>query len=77
MISQSDDPWIIPSPEQIDFFGDSKSLILIEIDYCELISASKPLPPDHAPLGVSLDTYSQSPSSIPGVLSHTKSSLLA
>ena len=61
MISRSDDPWIIPSPEHIDSFKDSMSLSQIEIDYCEIVVASKTLSYAHAPLSMSLDIYSQSP----------------
>ena len=60
MISWSDDPWIIPLPEQIYSFGDSMPLSLIEIDYCELIAVLGPPSFDCAPLSMSLDIYSQS-----------------
>ena len=59
VISKSSNPWIIPSPEQIVSFGDLMPLILIDIDYFELISALDPSPSDYAPLSMSLDTYSQ------------------
>ena len=61
MISWSYDPWIIPLPEQVDSFGDSMSLSPIEINYCELTTASDSPPPEAAPLSMSLDVYSQSP----------------
>ena len=58
MISQSDDPWIVPFPEQIDSFGDSMPLSPIEINYCEPTAASAFPPPEGAPLSMSLDVYS-------------------
>lgn len=61
MISRSDDPWVTPSSEQIDSFGDLMPLSPIKIDYCELITASEPLSFDCAPLSMSLEIYSQSP----------------
>ena len=61
MISWYDNPWINPSPEQVDSFGDSMPLSLIEIDYFELLVALNPPLSDHAPLSMSLDAYSQSP----------------
>ena len=61
MISTSSDLWIIPSPKQVDSFGDVMSLSPIEIDYCEFISALAPLPSNHTHLSVSLEMYSQSP----------------
>ena len=57
MISISPDPWIIHSPDQVDFFGDIMLLSPIEIDYCEVILASAPLS-DHTPSSMYLHTYS-------------------
>ena len=61
MISHSDDPWIIPLPEQVDSFGDFMPLTPIEINYCELLAASNSPPSEDAPSSMSLDIYSQSP----------------
>ena len=33
----------------------------VEISYCEIVAASDPPPPQHAPLSMALDVYSQSP----------------
>ena len=61
MISRSDDPWLIPSPKQVFYFGESMLLTLVEINYCEIVTASDPPPPQHAPSSMALDIYSQSP----------------
>ena len=61
MISRSDDPWIIPSPEQVTDFGESVPLTLVEINYCEIVAASDPPLSQHAPLIMALDIYFQSP----------------
>ena len=61
MVSRSDDPWIIPSPEQVTDFGESMPLTPVEINYCEIVTTSDPPPPQHAPSSMALDIYSQSP----------------
>ena len=61
MISRSDDPWIVPSPEQVASFGESMPLTLVEINYYEIVAVSDPPPADNAPLSMALDVYSQSP----------------
>lgn len=61
MIFRSDNPWIIPLPEQVDSFWDSMSLTPIEINYCELLAASDSPPYEDAPSSMSLDIYYQSP----------------
>ena len=61
MISRSDDPWLIPTLEQVLEFGESMPLTLVEINYCEIVTASDPPPPQHAPSSMALDIYSQSP----------------
>ena len=61
MISRSDDPWLIPTPEQVFEFGESMPLTPVEISYCEIVAASDPPPPQHAPLSMAIDVYSQSP----------------
>ena len=58
MISQSNDPWIVPLPEQVDSFMDSMPLSPIEINYCELVVALDSPPSEYAPLSTSLDVYS-------------------
>ena len=50
-----DDPWIIPSPKQVASFGESMPLTPVEINYCEIISASNPPPADNAPLSMALE----------------------
>ena len=49
MVSSSDDPWIIPLPEQVTDFGESMPLTPVEINYCEIVAASDPPPPQRAP----------------------------
>ena len=61
MVSRSNDPWIIPSPEQVTSFGEQMPLTPDEINYCEIISTSDPPPADNAPSSMALDVYSQSP----------------
>ena len=61
MITRSDDPWIIPSPEQVTSFGESMPLTPVEINYCEIVAASDPPPPEHALSSMDLDIYSKSP----------------
>ena len=53
MLSQSDDPWIIPSPKQVDSFGDSMPLSPIKINYCELTTTSDSPLPEATPLSLS------------------------
>ena len=58
MISRSNDPWIIPSPEKLTDFGESMPLTPVEINYYEIFTASNPPPPEHAPSSMDLDIYS-------------------
>ena len=48
MISRFDDPWIIPSPEQVTDFGESMPLTPVEINFCEIVATSDPPPAQHA-----------------------------
>ena len=45
MISRSDDPWLIPTLEQVLEFGESMPLTPVEISYCEIVAAYDPPPP--------------------------------
>lgn len=61
MISVKYDPWVIPSPNLADTWGDITSLSLVEINYVEIVFALDSVPTNHTVLSASLDVYSQSP----------------
>lgn len=55
------DPWIIPTTNQIDSFGDATPLSPLEKDYQEIILASMTALGNHIVFGMNLDTYVPSP----------------
>ena len=61
MISVQSNPWVIPSPDLVDAWGEVMLLSTAEINYMEIISASPLVSSDHLVLKTSLDVYSQSP----------------
>ena len=61
MISVKSDPWVIPSPNLVDTWGDFMPLSPAEINYVEIILASASVPTIHIASSTSLDTYFQSP----------------
>lgn len=61
MIFVSTDPWIIPTPGQIDSFGDSMPLSPTEQAYQEVILASTDALEIHVVFNVNMDTYLPSP----------------
>jgi len=52
------DPWVIPSPNLVDTWGEFILLSLAEINYVEIVSASRPASYDSFVSKTSLDTYS-------------------
>lgn len=61
IISIFTDPWIVPSPDQVDSFGDVMPLSPLEQAYQEIVSTSMVTSKRHFILSMHLDTYSQSP----------------
>lgn len=60
-ISISIDPWILPTPDQIDSFGDSIPLIPLEKNYQEIVLASMATSESHIVFSMNLETYVPSP----------------
>lgn len=60
MISTSSDPWIIPSPDQVDSFGDVMPLSPVEVNYSEIVSYLANHT-EHATSSMYFDAYFQSP----------------
>ncbi len=61
IISGSSDPWIIPTKDQIDSFGDVMPLSPLEINYQEIVLALMAASKSHAFFNMNLDTYVPSP----------------
>lgn len=61
MISTIYDPWIVPSPDQVDSLGDVMPLIPIEQAYQVVDLASAATSKSHTTLSMHLDVYSHSP----------------
>jgi len=61
MISNSMDPWIIPTEDQINSFGDPMPLSPLEINYQEIVLASMTTSESHIVFSMNLDTYVPSP----------------
>ena len=58
MISVKFDPWVIPSPDLVDTWGDVMPLSPIEVNYCEIASTSTN-ESEHATSNMHFDAYSQ------------------
>jgi len=61
MTSTSNDPWIIPSPDQVDSFSDAMSLSPLEQAYQEVILALVATCESHTTHGMHIDMYSKYP----------------
>lgn len=61
MISLPTDPWIIPTPDQIDSFGDSMLLSPLEHAYKGIVFSSTDGSKSHAIFSMNLNTYVKSP----------------
>jgi len=61
MISTSHDPWIVPHPDQVDYFSHVMPLNPTEQDYQVIVLVSMATSKSHANLSMHLDAYSQSP----------------
>jgi len=61
MISIKSDPWVIPSPDLVDTWGEVMPLSPVEINYVEIFLASSSASSDSSVSKTSLDMYSQSP----------------
>jgi len=60
MISVKSDPWVIPSLDLVDTWGEVMPLSLAEVNYMEIVSALGSASSDSLMSKTSLDTYSQS-----------------
>eukprot|EP00253_Pinus_taeda_P021097 PITA_21097 len=61
MISDSTDPWIIPSEDKIDSFGVAMPLSPLEINYQDIVLASMAASESYTIFSVNLNTYVPSP----------------
>lgn len=61
MISNSTNPWIIHTKDQIDSFGDAMPLCPLEINYQDIVLASMATSESHIVFSINLDTYVPSP----------------
>lgn len=61
MVSVKSNPWVIPSPYIVDTWDEVIPLILAEVNYVEIFSASSFASFDSSILKTCLNTYSQTP----------------